>query len=270
MINFNNNIFNARLVANMEKVSVADVITTAPIERTGYSARFAPVQAGTVKDYEGSVEWDDASVTPVDLTLNQRKYFAFGLDDLERVQTNPKEVDKVTAKQGRGLAEVTDTFVLNQIATGAGNKIGSASTKEQITKPGDAYELLVDMNTKLSQKKAPRADRYAVINNEFLALLEKDDRFTRNAQILANGIVDGANINGMKIIVSEELPTSKIVALQKEATGYAKFIDEVEAMRLQSAFAWGIRGLNVYDAKMLEKDFAVVAHYEIATGEVGA
>ncbi|HHV26000.1 MAG TPA: hypothetical protein GXX63_02250 [Tissierellia bacterium] len=265
MVDFNSNIFNARLIANMENVSVADVITTAPLERTGYSARFAPVQAGTVKDYTGTVEWDKASVTPIDLTLNQRKYFAFGLDDLERVQTNPQEVDKVTAKQGRGLAEICDTFVLNQIATNAGNKIGNTTTKEQITKPSDAYELLVDMNTKLSQKKAPRADRYAVINNEFLALLEKDDRFTRNAEILANGIVEGSNVNGMKIIVSEELPSNKILAVQKEATGFAKFIDETEAMRLESAFAYGIRGLNVYDAKMLEKDYAVVAYYEIVT-----
>lgn len=263
MINFNKNVFNARLVANLEGASIASVIATAPIERTGYSARFAPVTAGTIKDYTGTIAWDDATVAPIDLTLNQRKYFAFGVDDLERLQTNPAEIDKVTEKQARGISEEIDKFVLGAIATGANNKIGTTAAKESITKPAQAYELLVDMNTMLSQKKAPRADRFAVITNEFLSLLEKDDRFTRNAEVLANGLVSGVNINGMQIAVSEELPANKMVAVQKEATGYANFIDETEAMRLQSAFSWGIRGLTVFDAKALEKDYAVVAHYEV-------
>mgnify|MGYP000902055947 CR=1 FL=1 len=263
MVNFNSNIFDARLLANLSGASLANVITTAPVERTGYSARFAPVTAGTIKDYEGEVEWDEASVTPITLTLNEKKYFAFGVDDLERIQTNPAEIDKVTGKQARGIAEEIDTFLLDLVASKAGNKIGSATVKEEITKPSQAYELLVDMNVKLSEAKAPRQDRFAIINNAFLALLEKDDRFTRNAEILANGIVSGANVNGMKVIVSEELPANKIVAVQKEAFGYDNFIEGTEAMRLQSAFSTGIRGLTVYDAKELEENYAVVAHYEI-------
>ena len=73
MVNFNSNIFDARLLANLSGASLANVITTAPVERTGYSARFAPVTAGTIKDYEGEVEWDEASVTPITLTLNEKK-----------------------------------------------------------------------------------------------------------------------------------------------------------------------------------------------------
>lgn len=261
---FNENVFNARLGANLEKVSVAGVITTEPIERTGYSARFAPVIGGTVKDYAGQVDWDKATVSPIDLVINQKKYFALTVDDLERLQTTPAEIDKTTGKQARGIAEEADKFVLAEIATNAANKIGTTSAKETITKASQAYELLVKMNTKLSEKKAPRQDRFAVVTNEFLALLSLDDRFTKNAEVLANGVVDGANVNGMKLVVSEELPTGKIVAVQKEATGYTNFVDETEAMRLQNAFAYGIRGLTAFDAKMLEKDFAVVAHYEIA------
>lgn len=263
MVKFNDNVFNARLVANLGEASLATTITTAPVERTAYSARFAPVQAGTIKDYTGEVTWDEASVSPINLTLNQKKYFAFGVDDLERLQTSTTEIDKVTGKQARGIAEEIDKFVLNLVATKATNKIGTTAAKIAITKPSEAYEMLVDMNTELSKAKAPREERYAVINNEFLSLLEKDDRFTRNAEILANGLVSGANVNGMKILVSEELPKDKIIATQKEAFGYDNFIEDTEAMRLQTAFSTGIRGLTVYDAKELETKYAVVAHYEV-------
>lgn len=251
------------MIANTERMSVANAITTKPVKVEGFRARFAPLMAGNVKDYTGKIEWDEATVAPVELTLNQRKYFAFGVDDIEEIQADANAIDNVTSEQAQQLAEVMDTFVLDTIAKGAKAKIGTTTTKKEITKPSDAYDYIADMSSELGKAKAPMSDRFVVVNNELLNLLIKDDRFTRNPEVLANGIVTGAKIAGMTVIVSEEVGVNRAVALHKNAIGFAQFIDEMEGMRLESAFSDGIRGLSVYDAKMLKDKYAVVLNYTV-------
>jgi hypothetical protein len=66
----------------------------------------------------------------------------------------------------------------------------------------------------------------------------------------------------MQVVVSEEIANTsgkyKIVALHQSAIGYGKQIDEMEAMRLESDFADGIRGLLVYGASVLRPEAMAV------------
>ncbi|MCT4574601.1 hypothetical protein N3930_47795, partial [Bacillus thuringiensis] len=68
--------------------------------------------------------------------------------------------------------------------------------------------------------------------------------------------------NGSQIVVSEEVHGSggkyKILGLHKSAIGYGKQLDETEAMRLQGAFADGIRGLMVYGGDILRQESLAV------------
>ena len=82
-----------------------------------------------------------------------------------------------------------------------------------------------------SEAKAPRQDRFAIINNAFLALLEKTIDLPKCRNI-ANGI--NSNVNYMKVIVSEELPAKNCSSTKED--GYDNFIEGTEARRLQSAF----------------------------------
>ena len=65
--------------------------------------------------------------------------------------------------------------------------------------------------------------------------------------------------------VLEELPANVIIANHKSAIGAAKQINEMEAMRLQNAFADGIRGLCVYGDKVLRDDASAALYYEVGT-----
>ena len=122
-----------------------------------------------------------------------------------------------------------------------------------------AYDIIVKCNTVLNKKKVPKADRFAVINAEVLEELNLDARFTANYTILENGIIEGGDINGTKLIFSEELNEGNyaIVALHKSAIGYGKQLEETEAMRLQNSFADGVRGLQVDGVKTLRPDAIV-------------
>lgn len=264
--NFKRTIWEARLIHNFHSVSIADVITSKPSDIQGNKVIFNRVGAGNVKDYNGQIDWDEITTTPIEMNLNQKKYFAFTLDDVDKAQLVADVVDDTTKEQSDVLAETIDTYVLSKAADGAksGNKIGSKTTKKDLTKVTDAYDYIVDLGTLLGKNKVPVTDRFVVINNDYLNLLQKDDRFTRNPDVLANGIVSNAKINGFTVAVSEEVPANTVVAVHKSANGYDKQIDKIEAMRLESAFADGVRGLCVYDSVVLREEAIAVLHYNIA------
>ena len=77
--------------------------------------------------------------------------------------------------------------------------------------------------------------------------------------------MEGQVINGMQVMCSEELPANVILASHKSAIGSAKQIEEMEAMRLQTKFADGIRGLCVYGHKVLRDDASAALYYEVGT-----
>ncbi|EDX65298.1 conserved hypothetical protein (plasmid) [Bacillus cereus NVH0597-99] len=261
-------IWEARLMANFHKRSIADLITTKPAKIEGNKIIFNRVGAVNVKDYSGSVEWDDTNPSKVEINMDQKKYFAFKVDDVDAVQAAGDLIDPHTQEAGSVLQETVDTFVLG-LYTGAhkDNVIGTDSAAIELS-PKNAYDYIVDLNTTLNMKKVPKTDRFTIINSQVLGLLSKDDRFTKQPVILENGVVEGQVINGSQIVVSEEIHNTsgkyKILALHKSGIGHGKQLNETEAQRLQNSFADGIRGLMVYGAGVLRSESLAVLTATIA------
>ncbi|WP_139692542.1 phage major capsid protein [Sporolactobacillus terrae] len=262
-------LWEARLLANFHNTSVADLITTAPTEiLPGNKVRFNRVSSVAVKDYEGSVSYDGLTTPNVDLNLDQKKYFAFKVNDVDKIQAAGDVLDATTVEAAATLQEVVDKFVLSQYTgADADNLIGTDEAPISLTKT-NAYDSIVDLGTKLSKKRVPRQGRYVVVNSEVLGLLSKDDRFTRIPEILASGVVNNATINGMTIVVSEDVTNAagkyKFLALHQSAIGYGKQLDEVEALRLQDDFADSVRGLCVHGATVLRPEALAVLTATIA------
>lgn len=256
-------VWEAKLLTNFHKASVANVITTKPTDIKGNKLIFHRVGNVAVKNYTGAVAWDELTTSSVELNMDQKKYFAFKVDDVDKVQAAGELVDSHTREAAATLQEVADKFVLG-LYTGAhaDNVIGTDAAPKTITS-ANIYDLIVDLGTKLSQKKVPMTERFVVINHAGLGLLSKDDRFTRQPNVLANGVVEGQIINGMQVVVSEEVSNTtgkyKFMALHATAIGYGKQLEETEAMRLESAFADGVRGLMVYGAAVIRPEALAVA-----------
>lgn len=264
--NFKATLWEGALLANFHSVSVAQAISTEPSKIQGNKVVFNRVGAGTIKDYEGSISWDEINTTPIEMTFDKKKYFAFSLDDCDKVQLVADVMGATTAEHAAVLAETYDKDFFTVLAAGAktDNKIGSASKKIKITE-SNVYNLIVDLGTKLSKNKVPKTERYVTVDSEILGLLSKDRRFTSNPNVLVNGVVEGQVINGMQVVCSEEKAANTIVAHHKSAIGAAKQIDEMEAMRLQSSFADGVRGLCMYGSKVLREEAIAVLYYELGT-----
>lgn len=262
--NFKPTLWEGALIANFHSVSIADVLATRPTEIKGNKVIFNRIAGGTLKDYEGQVDWEDINTTPVEMLFDKKKYFAFALDDVDKVQLRSEVMTATTKEHAAVLAETYDKDFFAALEAGTKIKIGSAGTKKKVT-PASAYDYIVDMGTELSKKKVPKTNRFVTVNAEYLGLLSKDKRFTANPKVLENGVVEGQTINGMQVMCSEELPKSVVLANHKSAIGAAKQLEEMEAMRLQSKFADGIRGLCVYGDKVLREDASVALYYEIGT-----
>jgi hypothetical protein len=261
-------IWEARLLANFHKASVAELITTPPTEINGKTITFNKVGSVAVKDYSGSVTYDGLTTPKVDLNMDQKKYFAFQVDDVEKIQAAGELVDSHTAEAGSTLQETVDSYVLG-LYTGAhaDNVIGTDGAPKALDKT-NVYDYIVDLGTKLNKKKVPKADRFVVINSDILGLLSKDARFTAQPVVLENGVVEGQKINSMQVVVSEELANVsgkyKVMALHKSAIGHGKQLDETEAIRLESAFADAVRGLIVYGTSVLRPEALAVLTATVA------
>lgn len=262
--NFKATLWEGALLANFHSVSVADAVSTKPTKIQGNKVIFNRVGAGTIKDYEGTIAWDEINTTPIEMTFNKKKYFAFSLDDCDKVQLVADVMGATTAEHAAVLAETYDKDFYTVLAAGvkSTNKIGTSSSKKDISSV-NVYDYIVDLGTILSKNKVPKADRYVTVDAEILGLLSKDRRFTPNPNVLANGVVEGQTINGMKVVCSEEKPVNQIVAHWKGAIGAAKQLDEMEAMRLQTSFADGVRGLCMYGSKVLRDEAIAVLFYNV-------
>lgn len=258
------NIWEARLIANFHNRSLAAKLTTKPTKVEGKSITFGSVGNITVNDYTGTVEYSELEIPETTLNLDQKKYFAFKVDDVDKVQAAGELVDAHTQEAAYTMAENIDTYVFSALANGAGTKLGDVDVHKK-----NIYDTIVDMGTALSKKKVPKTDRYCIINAEILGLLSKDPRFTSNPTVLENGIVEGQKINNMQICVSEELPVAsdrtKLIAMHKTGLAYAQQIDEVEAMRLQDTFADAVRGLAVFGATVLKKTSVVTCNAQVVS-----
>ena len=246
--NFIPQVWEARLMAKFHERSVGQLITTAPTKIEGNKIIFNKVSDIALKDYEGSVSFDDLTTSKVELPMDVKKYWAFKVDDVDAVQAAGNLIDPHVAEAGYGLQEATDKLILDEAL-----KTSNTVTGEK------AYDIIVKANTQLNKHKVPKAERFAIVNAEALEELHLDARFVANYTVLENGIIEGAKINGIQLVFSEELNGGEfaIVVLHKSAIGFGKQLEETEAMRLQNAFADGVRGLQVCGVKTLREEAVV-------------
>lgn len=243
-------IWEARLLAKFHERAIASTITTRPEKIEGNKIVFNNVSDVAVKDYAGTVTWDELTTSKVELPMDIKKYFAFKVDDIDKVQAAGELIDPHVEEASAGIQEAMDKAVLTE-ALLTSNTITVTDEK--------AYDIIVKLNTALNKKKVPKTDRFAVINADVLEDLNLDARFTKEYTILSNGIIEGANINGTQLVFSEELNSGAyaVVALHKSAIGFGTQLEETEALRLETSFADGVRGLAVAGTKTLRPNAVV-------------
>ena len=216
-----------------------------------------------------SVTYDVLDDDTRSLVVDQADYFAFAVDDIDRRQALPGFVDEATRGAGANMAYEVDDYVGGLMVANAGNDLGSLTVAD----PKEAYSLLVQFRTKLVRSNTPDAGRWVIVPPEFYALLLEDDRFIRaDAAGTTSGLRNGqvGRAAGFDVIEANRAATDSggehvLLAGHGIATTFANQISNVEALRLQGHFADGIRGLQLYGAKVLRPDNLAKATVTIDT-----
>lgn len=261
--NFIPTIWSARLLANLDKSLVGLQMVNRDYEGeiTGYGDTVKINQLGniTVKDYDGSDIDDPEEINSKQQTLDidKAKYFNFAVKDVDKVQSNVDLLDGSMERAAYSLADVIDQDIFETMATDAGIKVGTASKAQEVFKD-TAYDLLVDLGVKLDEKNVPKAGRKIVLPPWYVGLLSKDARFTRDMNILANGVVEGATVGRFQILESNNLKASgqavHVPAGSDIATSFANQIVETEAYRPEKNFSDAVKGLSVWGRKVVQAD----------------
>lgn len=265
--NFIPTLWSARLLNHLDKkhvyVNFFNHDYEGEIQEFGDTVKINQIGDITIKDYDGSDidSPEDLTGTQQTLTIDQQKYYNFRVKNVDNAQTNPKLMDKAMTRAGYGLSDVDDQFAANLMAVNvpAESILGSEATP-LVPTAATAYDILVDLATKLTEANVPSEGRNVAIPAWYHGLLLKDPRFVgngtqQNMENLLNGEVGRAA--GFTVYVSNNVPNTsgtkyKIIASTTEQGTWANQLIKTKAYEEEKNFSDAVKGLHVYGAKVLQ------------------
>ena len=267
--NFIPTIWSARLLNHLDKshvyLNLLNRDYEGEIKNFGDTVKINQVGDVSIKDYTKGTDIDapeDITGEQQELKIDQAKYFNFAVDDVDNAQTNPKLMDKAMQRAAYAMNDVVDAFAANLLAINvhADNAIGTNEAPIVPTK-ADAYDYLVDLNTKLTEANVAKMGRWVVIPAFYHGLLLKDDRFVGNGTDYNQAILEGGEVGkaaGFTVYVSNNVPNTegtkyKVIAGTTEVGSYAEQILNTEAYRPEKRFSDAVKGLHTYGAKVLQR-----------------
>lgn len=279
--NFIPELWTAKILVALRKKAVAGSLVNrdyeGEIRRAGDTVNITSINDVTIGSYtkHTDITFEDIDDATRALVIDQQKYFAFELDDIERAQAvnggavMNQALDNATYQ----LRDVSDAFLLaamNTATQGTANDLGTVAIHTDGQK---LYEAFVDLAVTLDVDNVPEEGRWAVVSPALHGRLLKLDTFITPGDQAApaarqNGFI--GSIAGIELYKSNNLPAVTDVAAtgglaiagHSIATTFAEQITSVEAVRLEKRFADGLKGLHVYGAKVVRPTALAVVEFD--------
>ncbi len=214
-------------------------------------------------------------ITPEELTdaqrnlvIDQSKYFAYKVDDVDQAQAKGNVMPQATARGGYQFAKTADSYVAS-LYTGAAtaNVIGTVS----VTTAALAYTQLRKLVQKLDEADVPEDSRYVVARPWFWSLLSESDSklmdasWRGDAGASRTGWVGHIPILGLNCYKSNQAPLVTgddyvVQAGHPQAITFAQQINKLEAYRPENSFSDAVKGLHLYGAKLVRPEFIATVY----------
>ena len=206
----------------------------------------------TIGDYTGAdIEIEEMSDRGQELTIDQQKYFAFYVDDVNQAQSVPGLKEKYQEKAVHGLAVARDSYVATLIKGATNATTATALTQEAVKEAIDAgIVALRERNFDEEGVIEITPAVYNVFKNCLITLS------TANPEYIKKGIV--GVYDDFNVIMSNNMAKDSTYAYccvrGKKAIAFAGQINEVEALRAEKKFKDIIRGLDTFGAKVIDNN----------------
>lgn len=270
--NFIPELWSARILRQLEKELVFGALCNTDYEgeisQFGDTVRIngiGPVTIGTYTRNSTSITPEELNDEQQTLVIDQSKYFAFKVDDLDARQAKGNVLAEGINKAGYGLRDAADQYI-----AGLWEQAGSISADTDVNSL-NAYEMLLALKEVLDEANVPAEGRWCVIPPWFETKLLLAEVLVENTtnEAWTNGRV--GRCAGFTIHKSNNVDTNgggtheQIMAGTREAISFAQQISKVEAYRPESAFSDAVKGLHLYGAKVVQPDCLAVGSFnEIA------
>lgn len=198
-----------------------------------------------------------------ELLIDQSKYFAFRVDDLDIAQQKPKVIDGASQQASYNLAEVADRYLAGFYTAAGTVQDNGAGAAVQLT-AANVYQQLVRASVTLDEKNVPDTGRYAIVPPWVAGLLLDNDRFlSASGDSVLNGQI--GSVAGFSVLKSNNVPSTGTTSVVHHITcghnmaiSYAEQIAKTEGIRLQNSFADAVRGLHLYGARVVKPEALLV------------
>ena len=204
------------------------------------------------------------------LVIDQAKAFNFLIDDVDRVQNNPKLMDEAIRNAAKELAKTAEKSVFGMFDGGAdlNDDFGVKQEYCYNVTPENVIDYIIGGITALYQRDVTNADDIFIeVSPDIAGVI-----FKAKAEL---GIKDGlsmetghiGNINGCKVYVSNNITVSsghedgyfsRCFVRSRRAIAFAEQLSEINAYRPEKRFADAVKGLHLYGVKLVKPGEIIV------------
>jgi N4-gp56 family major capsid protein len=282
--NFIPEIWSGKLQAKFYKTTVFSEISNndweGEIKGQGDKVRIRTIPTISINTYNKGDNLTNQVPTsaPIELNIDQGKYFAVVLDDVDAVQTDVKLMDMFTNDATEQMKIAIDALILDGVkaAGAAANKgatagaisgninLGTDAAPRAVTK-ANVLDLILDAGQALDEQNVPESGRWLVIPSWMAAMIKNSD--LKQAYLTGDSVSPLRNgklgmIDRFQVYVSNNLPKtgdgdSYLLAGTKDAITFASQMTNVETLRAQSTFGNIVRGLNVFGYSVIKPEALV-------------
>lgn len=207
-----------------------------------------------------NLSYSELEPTSMDLTIDQKKYFAFKINDVAQAQANQDIMLAHLENARRAIEEVQDSFLLGMHTdVDEANTVGSEEEAIVLNK-STIYAQFVELAMKLKNANALTGNKkpWVIINPTIESYLLQSTEFIGAHNVADETIREGAigRIAGMDVLVSTNLTSTSglfyVLAGTNDAITFASQLAKIESLRDKDSFADLVRGLYLYGAKTVQ------------------
>lgn len=246
---------------NLIAKRICTLDTGSQIKKKGDQVTFVGLADPTVQDYTGTINYEELEDQGITMKINQTKYVAFKIDDIEAFRSSIDVKGTQVERSGYKLKDQADKYVLALAEDSSiTNRIEATDLSED-----NALQYLAKVRRKLDEANVPHGQAFLVIDPMVKEKLELAGiKFGINEGMKGfEGGLEWADYLGMKLFVSNNVKVSSgkhlCIAGSFNAIVYAdqilksRFIADAE-----NAFEGLYSALHVYDAKVIKPAEVVV------------
>jgi len=280
--NFIPTIWSSKLFVRLQKAlvfaSLVDRQYEGEIRNVGDSVKINEIGKISVNDYTKyeAITWQKLDSAQKILTIDQAKSFSFTIDDIDTAQMNPKVMNAAMTEAAYEIADVADQYIASFYKdAGITNttNMGSVTTAVTVTS-GSVIKVLSFASRYMSENNVPQANRFIVVPPWFHQKLLLAEIGGISATAVPKVFDDGAMTSGyigdalgFRVIVSNNVAeaatgVSAIMAFNNTAIAYAGQISKIEAVKRESYFDQGVKGLYLYGAKVVRPEALCTLYLE--------